>query len=133
MLSKVVFKKKAQKLVGVRPGEQLGAILRAASNAMEAVRPDIGADVSREGVTLTGGGAYPLGLPKLASEVTTVSRQAAATPLSCVVKGGGKILPQIRQQNFQKISEARGTLGYGTSKTGCSPIGLCSPCPARDF
>lgn len=89
-------------MVGVKPGEQINAILLAASSALEAVRPDMSADVSQKGVILTGVGASSRGLPKLTSDFTSVAHQAAANLFGCAVKGGGKVPPQIRQQDFQK-------------------------------
>jgi len=89
-------------VVGVKPGEQIDAILRAASNALEAVRPDMSADVSQKGVILTDGGASSRGLAKLTSDFTSVAHQAAANLFGCAVTGDGKVPPQIRQQDFQK-------------------------------
>ena len=89
-------------MVGVKPGEQINAILRAASSALQAVRPDMSADVSQKGVILTGGDASSRGLPKLTSDFTSVAHRPPPNFFGCAVKGGGKVPPPIRQQDFQK-------------------------------
>lgn len=71
-------------MVGVKPGEQINAILRAASGALEAVRPDMSADVSQKGVILTGGDASSGGLPKLTSDFTSVAHKPPPTFLAAL-------------------------------------------------
>ena len=85
--------------------EQIGIILRAVGSALEAVPPDISADVLRDGIVLTGGGALLRGLPELMSEFTGVPCRAATNPLNCVVVGGEKILSEMKMKNFLKVSE----------------------------
>jgi rod shape-determining protein MreB len=86
--------------------EPVNAILRAVSSALEAAPPDISADVLRDGMVLTGGGALLQGLPQLISEFTGVPCRAADNPLDCVVMGGGKILSEMKMKNFLKVSES---------------------------
>lgn len=85
--------------------EQIGIILRGVGSALEAVPPDISADVLRDGIVLTGGGALLRGLPELMSEFTGVPCRAATNPLNCVVAGGEKILSEMKMKNFLKVSE----------------------------
>lgn len=71
---------------------ELGEIVGAIKSALEKIPPDLGADVAERGIVLTGGGALLDGLDKLFSEETGLPVITADDPLTCLVRGGGKLL-----------------------------------------
>lgn len=74
---------------------ELGEIVGAIKSALEKVPPDLGADVAEHGIMLTGGGALLDGLDKLFIEETGLPVIIADDPLTCLVRGGGKLLESV--------------------------------------
>lgn len=72
--------------------EPLWAIVDAVKRALEKTPPELSGDISREGMTLAGGGALLKGLDKLLERETGLKVQIAEDPLSSVVMGAGKAL-----------------------------------------
>ncbi|HUU33667.1 MAG TPA: rod shape-determining protein [Vicinamibacterales bacterium] len=72
--------------------EPLRAIVAAVRNALESLPPEIAADVSDQGMTLTGGGALLTRLDERLRLETGVPVQVAADPLTSVVQGAGRML-----------------------------------------
>ncbi|MDX2426082.1 MAG: rod shape-determining protein, partial [Cycloclasticus sp.] len=60
--------------------------------------PELSADVAENGIVLTGGGALLKGLDKLLHEETGVPVRTADEPLTCVARGGGKVLELINEK-----------------------------------
>jgi rod shape-determining protein MreB len=60
--------------------------------ALEQTPPDLGSDVAESGVVLTGGGALLRDIDKLIMTETGLPVLIADDPLTCVVRGGGRIL-----------------------------------------
>ena len=60
--------------------------------ALEQTPPELGADVADRGIVLTGGGAMLRDLDKLLMEETGLPVVIADDPMTCVARGGGKIL-----------------------------------------
>ncbi len=60
--------------------------------ALEQTPPELGSDIAERGIVLTGGGALLKGIDKLLMEETGLPVILADTPLTCVAKGGGKII-----------------------------------------
>ena len=54
--------------------------------------PDLGADVAERGIVITGGGALLRDIDKLIMKETGLPVVIADDPLTCVVRGGGRIL-----------------------------------------
>ena len=54
--------------------------------------PELGADVAERGIVLTGGGALLRDVDKLLMEETGLPVVVADDPLTCVARGGGRIL-----------------------------------------
>jgi rod shape-determining protein MreB len=72
--------------------EPLQGIVSAVRKALEQTPPDLGADVAERGIVLTGGGALLRDIDKLITRETGLPVVIADDPLSCVVRGGGRIL-----------------------------------------
>lgn len=78
--------------------EPLAGIVGAVKKALEQTPPELGADVAERGIVLTGGGALLSDLDKLISEETGLPVIIADDPLTCVARGGGRVLELIDQQ-----------------------------------
>lgn len=60
--------------------------------ALEQTPPELAADVADRGIVLTGGGALLRDFDRLLMEETGIPVVIADDPLTCVARGGGKIL-----------------------------------------
>jgi rod shape-determining protein MreB len=72
--------------------EPLQGIVSAVKQALEQTPPELGADVADRGIVLTGGGALLRDIDKLLTEETGLPVIIAEDPLTCVARGGGRIL-----------------------------------------
>src|ERR1022692_1469625 len=72
--------------------EPLETIVSAVRQALEKTPPDLGSDVAERGVVLTGGGALLRDMDKLIMKEIGLPVVIADDPLTCVVRGGGRIL-----------------------------------------
>ena len=72
--------------------EPLQAIVSAVRQALEQTPPDLGSDVAERGIVLTGGGALLRNIDKLISTETGLPVVIAEDALTCVARGGGRIL-----------------------------------------
>lgn len=72
--------------------EPLGGIVRAVKLALEMTPPELAADVADRGIVLTGGGALLRDIDRLLMEETRLNVVIAEDPLTCVARGGGKVL-----------------------------------------
>ncbi|MCE7901218.1 MAG: rod shape-determining protein [Gammaproteobacteria bacterium PRO9] len=72
--------------------EPLQGIVQAVKQALEQTPPELGADVAERGIVLTGGGALLRHIDKLLMEETGLPVVVAEEPLTCVARGGGRIL-----------------------------------------
>ena len=72
--------------------EPLKTIVSAVRQALEKTPPDLGSDVAERGVVLTGGGALLRDMDKLIMKEIGLPVVIADDPLTCVVRGGGRIL-----------------------------------------
>src|SRR5450631_4354980 len=79
--------------------EPLQAIVGAVKQALEHTPPDLGSDVAERGIVLSGGGALLRDIDKLIAKETGLPVIIADDPLTCVARGGGRIL---------ELTEARG-------------------------
>ena len=75
--------------------EPLQGIVTAVKQALEQTPPELGSDVADRGIVLTGGGALLGDLDKLLMEETGLPVVVADDPLTCVARGGGRILELI--------------------------------------
>jgi rod shape-determining protein MreB len=72
--------------------EPLQGIVSAVKQALEQTPPELGSDVAERGIVLTGGGALLRDIDKLLAEETGLPVVIAEDPLTCVARGGGRIL-----------------------------------------
>jgi len=75
--------------------EPLHAICEAAHSVLERTPPELAADISNAGITLTGGGALLYGIDKRIAERTGIEVHIAEDPKSCVAIGTGKALDEL--------------------------------------
>jgi len=75
--------------------EPLAGIVGAVKVALEQTPPELGADVAERGIVLTGGGALLRDVDKLLAEETGLPVVVAEDPLTCVARGGGRMLELI--------------------------------------
>jgi rod shape-determining protein MreB len=75
--------------------DPLNHIVSAVKNALEQTPPELGADITEQGIMLTGGGALLRDLDRLLMEETGLPVVVAEDPLTCVVRGCGVALERI--------------------------------------
>jgi rod shape-determining protein MreB len=75
--------------------EPLQGIVGAVKEALEQTPPELGADVAELGIVLTGGGALLRDIDKLLMEETGLPVVIADDPLTCVARGGGRVIELI--------------------------------------
>jgi rod shape-determining protein MreB len=75
--------------------EPLSGIVSSVKLALEATPPELAADVAERGIVLTGGGALLRDLDKLIMEESGLNVMVAEDPLTCVARGGGRVLEMI--------------------------------------
>jgi rod shape-determining protein MreB len=78
--------------------EPLDIIVSAVRQALEQTPPDLGSDVAEGGVMLTGGGALLRNMDKLIMTQTGLPVLIAEDPMTCVARGGGRILELMDKQ-----------------------------------
>ncbi len=75
--------------------DPLAGIVGAVRAALEATPPELASDVAERGIVLTGGGALLKHLDRLLMEETSLNVIIAEDPLTCVARGGGRVLEII--------------------------------------
>lgn len=81
----------------------LEEIATAIKEAIQAISPDVVADLIRRGATLTGGSALLEGLDRFLEEEIQIPVRVAEEPLRCVVRGCGKILEHWRSKTYRNL------------------------------
>ena len=84
--------------------EPLSGIVQAVRAALEHTSPDLGSDIAERGIVLTGGGALLRDIDKLIREETGLPVVIADDPLTCVARGGGRVLEMIDHRNSTLFS-----------------------------
>ena len=73
----------------------VNAIVNAVRRTLEQTPPELAADILDNGIILTGGGALLRGLDRRLVNETGLPVMVADDPLTCVVRGTGKVLADI--------------------------------------
>ena len=76
--------------------EPINAIIEAIKQVLETTPPELAADMVDKGIVLAGGGALIKNLDTVLKEETGLPITIADDPLTCVVKGAGKVLDEIK-------------------------------------
>lgn len=82
-------------------------ILEAIQQVLETTPPELVADVSENGITITGGGSQIWGFDQLVAERTRIPTQIADDPELCVAYGVSKSLSTIKNMEEGTINIAR--------------------------
>lgn len=77
--------------------EPLDAIVEAVHIVLEQTPPELAADISTSGITITGGGALLYGIDKSIQESIGIEVKIAEDPKECVAKGTGESLEEIEK------------------------------------
>jgi len=80
--------------------DPLNYIVGAVKKALEVTPPELGADIAERGMMLTGGGALLNNIDVLLREETGLPVHVAEDPLTCVLRGLGRIVDNI--DRFEK-------------------------------
>lgn len=75
--------------------ETISSMIDAIKRLFERTPPELAADIAERGIVLTGGGALLKGLDQKIRETVDLPVHVVPDPLTCVVKGSGKVLDNI--------------------------------------
>ena len=84
--------------------EPLAGIVEAVKTALEKTPPELGSDVAERGMVMTGGGALLKDLDRLLIEETGLPVIVADDPLTCVARGGGRVLEMIEEHGPEVLA-----------------------------
>ncbi len=84
--------------------EPLAGIVGAVKVALEQTPPELGADVANMGIVITGGGALLNDIDRLVAEETGLPVNIADDPLTCVARGGGRVLEILDEKGAETFS-----------------------------
>ena len=80
--------------------EPIAAIVSSVTTALEQVSPELANDIIARGIVLAGGGALLKGLDERLSRETNILFQRAHDPLSCVARGVGAIVDDMKNRRM---------------------------------
>jgi rod shape-determining protein MreB len=80
-------------------------IIDAIKETIEETPPELVADIMDQGIVLAGGGALLAGLDKRVAEATQMPVHIADDPLTCVVRGTGRVLEDLDSLERVLVSE----------------------------
>ena len=75
----------------------MSEIIEVVRTALEETPPELVADIMQHGITLAGGGALLKGLDRRMANETKMPVYIAEDPLTCVVRGAGRIVESLEQ------------------------------------
>lgn len=81
--------------------EPIQQVVDAVRRALEITPPELASDIVDRGIVMTGGGALIRNLDQLLQHETSLPIHIDEEPLSCVVRGTGRILDDM--QRFQSV------------------------------
>ncbi len=82
-------------------------IVEAIHGVLERTPPELVADISTNGIVMTGGGSLLWGFDQLISSKTGIATRIADEPISCVAYGTGKSLESINEMQDGTINLSR--------------------------
>jgi len=77
--------------------DPIRAIISGIQNVLERTPPELSADLTRNGITMAGGGSLLRGLDEVLREELDLEVRIAEDPLTCVARGTGLVLNQLDQ------------------------------------
>ena len=77
--------------------EPIQAVVEAVRRALEITPPELASDIVDRGIVMTGGGALIRGMDRLLQHETNLPIHVDEEPLSCVVRGVGRILDDLEK------------------------------------
>ncbi|MBD3298071.1 MAG: MreB/Mrl family cell shape determining protein [candidate division Zixibacteria bacterium] len=102
---------KTMKLSSVQVREALSepvdSIIEAVRQSLERTPPELSSDILDRGIVLTGGGALLRGLDRRLRQETNLPVNVAEDPLTCVVRGTGRVLENLPQYSKVLIRSRR--------------------------
>lgn len=87
--------------------EPVAQLMEAIHSVLERTPPELVADVSQNGIVLSGGGSQLWGLDKLIAEKTGIATILVDDALSCTAYGAGRMLQNLDEMNEGMINLAR--------------------------
>ncbi len=84
--------------------DPLYGIVSAVKNALEQTPPELGSDIAERGIVLTGGGSLLVDIDRLLMEETGLPVIIAEDPLTCVARGGGRVLEMIDEHGLDFLA-----------------------------
>jgi rod shape-determining protein MreB len=87
--------------------EPAEAILESVHMVLERTPPELVADISENGIVMSGGGSLLRGLDKLVTDRTGVAAHVVDDAVSCAAYGAGKMLPRLGEMRDGMINLAR--------------------------
>jgi rod shape-determining protein MreB len=84
--------------------EPLSAIISSVVTALEQATPELAQDIVSQGIYLAGGGALLRGIGERLQRETSINFHRATDPLSCVVRGVGRIVENVKEMRVLCIS-----------------------------
>ena len=85
----------------------LQAILDAICQVIERTPPELVADISENGIVLSGGGSLLYGMDKLVTERTGIPAHVVDDALSCTAYGAGRMLSRLDSMQDGMMNFAR--------------------------
>jgi rod shape-determining protein MreB len=87
--------------------EPTETILESVHMVLERTPPELVADISENGIVMSGGGSLLRGLDKLVTDRTGVAAHVVDDAVSCAAYGAGKMLPRLNEMRDGMINLAR--------------------------
>ena len=87
--------------------EPVERIVEAVQSVLERTPPELVADISTNGIMMTGGGSLVSGFDKLLSARTGIQTFIADDAISCVAIGTGKSLDSVHEMNDGTVNLSR--------------------------
>ncbi|NCC69073.1 MAG: rod shape-determining protein, partial [Clostridia bacterium] len=87
--------------------EPAKAILESVHMVLERTPPELVADISRNGIVMSGGGSLLYGFDKLVEEDTGIRTVVVDDPVSCAAYGAGKMLLNLNEMQDGMVNFAR--------------------------